>query len=171
MKKMRQGRFPARARGPSGHDPCRENRWLAPLVAAGLASEVECEQVRRHAAACPVCLAYLDQAAGLARALVDDALEIGCLPPGAPDAAAARIAENVSNRLRRAERRSTWLTPWRLGAAVCVAAIGLITAASRTPDGPGVPWLIVTLTLYAIAAAIVVPLMLIPRHLTEEEES
>jgi len=141
------------------------------LVAAGLASEVEREQVRRHAAACPACLAYLEEAAALAGALADDALEVKCLPPGALDAAAARIAENVASRLRRGEQRMTWLSPWRLGATICVAATGVIAAVSRAPDGAGLPWLIITLTLYAIAAAIVVPLMLIPRHLTEEEES
>lgn len=168
--------------GTKGED-CGLAPILISLVAAGVASEVEAERVRRHIADCEACRRRLEEATSLVEAVVNDAAEVGCLAPGAAAGAARRIAESLGPRLtatgRSGDRR--WLESWlglRPGLrtvlevtpamAVFLAALGPTLA--RLARGEPAHWAWTAVGVELVAALVVVPFMLISRRTEEEEE-
>lgn len=176
---------------------CEAVRCLLPLVAAGGASEVDAEFVRRHVARCEGCGRAAGEAARLVTALEADATG---LVQAVTTAAASRVAARLGERLSAAPRPGGSQAPaslaasaraavgWpgtaraaarrlgRLGFALgAVASAGLYAGALWTVlgrlagrTGAGWGWTVVGCGL--AVAAMVVPPLLIPRRLAEEED-
>jgi len=177
----------SRVTGRSEFTGCGVIAELVPLVAAGVASGTEAAEVRRHVTRCYVCRRRLEEAHLLALALREDGADLRCAAPGV----AARAAELLADRLGRAGATETgaagaraqaaepasWPVrsgmgglAWRVGPAAVVYLAVLAAVVSRLPrPGTGSPaWL--AACAYAAVAGVAVPLVLIPRRLSDEEE-
>ncbi len=137
-------------------------------VAAGEASELETEHVRRHAASCPDCHRRLVGAAALAEALRADAASVR-------EAARVRgpwwVVDRVHARLGAARGPTRKHRPaLGLGAAAAAYLAGASCLLTRIPwPGAGLPaWAVVGVYL-ALAGAVVLPL-LYPRPAADEQE-
>ena len=148
---------------------CRVAVDLLPLVAAGVAVELEVEQVRCHAADCPACRARLGHAVSLIQAIEADAAELRGLPPGAISGAATRLGaglrEGLAAQERRRDRRGLVLT---LGPVVSVYLTALFTLIARV-SGPS-PWTLVAAGLYVVGVLVTAPVLLLSRRLAGTEE-
>ena len=148
---------------------CRAAVDLLPHMAAGVAAELEVEQVRRHAADCPACRARLGHAVSLIRAIEADAAELRGLPPGAISGAATRLGAGLWARLAAQERRrgrcGLVLTLGPVVSVYLVALFALIARLSRPS-----PWTLVAAGLYVFGVLVTAPVLLLSRRLAGTEE-
>jgi len=189
----------SRVTGRSEFTGCGVIAELVPLVAAGVASGTEAAEVRRHVTRCYVCRRRLEEAHLLALALREDGADLRCAAPGVAARAAELLADRLGRaaatglgaggaragatetgaagaRAQAAEPAS-WPVrsgmgglAWRVGPAAVVYLAVLAAVVSRLPrPGTGSPaWL--AACAYAAVAGVAVPLVLIPRRLSDEEE-
>lgn len=148
---------------------CREAVELLPLVASGVASEFEAEQVSHHAAGCSSCRARLADVSLLAAALREDAGSLVCQPPGAAASAAARVAERLADHAEaRSFRLSRDRAALKVAPVAATSALALVTLAAGTPGRPA--WVPFAAGVYLAASLVVVPVLLLSRLLVSKEE-
>ncbi len=173
-------KMPDSFRGPTHAGECAAVTHLVPLVAAGAASETQAAEVRRHVSGCSVCRRRLEDARRLVLALTEDGADLRCAAPGVTAGVTARLADRlarpagtkvgVARPERRGVRSMARGMAWRLGPAAVAYLTVLAAVVYRLPQPGAGSWAWLGAFAYAAVAIAAVPLALIPRRLSDEEE-